>query len=137
MGQRIGFAASDLKKINERYCQNAVPPGVDPNVGVGEPIPNGGVGPGNQPNRQPFYPEYPQYPEYGFGPGGGPGPYPPHPYPPPPNYGGYPIYPDYGPVQFPGSRPQRPNRPFGLFRPNRRPFKRPFKHDELNEELEA
>lgn len=124
MGQRLGFAPSDLAKINARYCNDqSVPqqpfpqqpfpqqPGPQqpgsPQPGPQQPFPQqpgpqGPVGPPSNANRQPFYPnpDYRQYPDY-FGPGPNrPPPHGPFNRPPPfrPNRPPplYPQYPNYG-----------------------------------------
>lgn len=142
MGQRKGFAESDVMRINERYCtggqgspglspQGQGPSGLIPQgQGLGGPgieRPPGGVqtnfGPGNghhsNGNRPPFYPN-PDYYQYG-------GPQRPNgnfPHGPPPNYhyGGFPQYPDYGPDPFNPFGPHRPPHPG----PPRPQFPRPF-----------
>lgn len=107
MGQRNGFAASDLAKINAMYCrgQNQRPnrpqrppnniqrPNVFPTNPMGPQGPaNRPGGPRPNPNQPPLYPEPDYYPDYYYGFG------PPRPNRPPPGYGGPfpPSYPDYG-----------------------------------------
>lgn len=112
MGQRKGFADSDLRKLNLRYCKAAP---VRPNGGPSRPnIPNTVQGGFIPDYEYPFYPEPnpsgPGFPNYGHGFPSGPG-FPPNR---PPNRPGFPgpgpFYPEYGPQIF-GPFPPRPGRP--------------------------
>lgn len=101
MGQREGFAQSDLLRINRRYCEGQ-------NFGQGQAVPNGG-------NGNPSYIDYidngipPEYPNYGGFPM----------YPQGPPFGGAPPPNAYPPP--PPPNPPRPNRPFRPFKPFFRP----------------
>ena len=109
MGQREGFAQSDLLRINRRYCggQNPVslgpsgPVGGDRNPSYIDYIDNGV--PPNYPNYGGGYPIYPQGPPFGG---------------PPNNQFPPPIPPNNAyPPQNPNPRPPRPFRPIfgGIF----------------------